>query len=131
MKIEYYVNLEKRTVVCRISNCHDVLTEQLEKRGYFIPYNDTHLEIADEYVGKAVCSPDDKFDEKFGMILAYRRATIKMNADVISMAKMEIANLTRGYNSYVNDFQSIITKAQSASAAKKEAINKLLHPESN
>lgn len=128
MKPIYYVNKEKKTVVCRLVSCSDVAMEKLVKRGYH-PIEVGDVVIPDEFIGKSVCSATDEFDEEFGKALAYQRACIKMNAIAISAMKTFAANVESFYTSFMNDIKAVTRKLEDGSAARKNSINKLLHPE--
>lgn len=128
MKPIYHVNKEKKTVVCRLVDCSDVAMDKLVKRGYH-PIEVSDVVIQDEFVGKAVCSATDEFDEEFGKVLAYQRACIKMNAAAISTMKTFAANVESFYTSFMNDIKAVTRKLEDGSAARKNSVNKLLHPE--
>ena len=59
---KYFVNIEKKTVVC-------VITVQ-----------DDFLGNVHRFEGKAKCSPEDIFDENIGREIAQNRAFIRMKA---------------------------------------------------
>lgn len=59
---KYFVNTEKKTVVC-------IITVQ-----------DDFLGNVHRFEGKAKCSPEDTFDENIGREIAQNRAFIKMKA---------------------------------------------------
>lgn len=78
--VKYYVNRDKRTVVCILSGCRWNATNRILKyvRNYesFVnPYGE--FRIKDEYVGIAKCSPEDTWDEDYGQRLAFARARKK------------------------------------------------------
>jgi hypothetical protein len=73
--VRYFVNEEKRTVVCKLSGCFSALNCDICDRDY--PPHPA-LEIDNEFTGKAQCSPEDDFDIAVGKRIAYKRAVAKM-----------------------------------------------------
>lgn len=74
---KYYVNPEKKTVVCVIS------------------IQDNYFGEIHRFEGKAKCSPEDVFDENVGRQIAQDRAFIKMKSHFLNMKKsirLTIAN---------------------------------------
>ena len=82
MKYEakYYVNEEKRTVVCTIECSEWDAFDYLEKSDIVIsvsgPRNTLYKygKMPSKFVGVAKCAPGDKFDEHIGRLLAFNRA---------------------------------------------------------
>ena len=111
--VKYYVNRDKRTVVCILSGCKWNATHRIAKYvrnySYFI---DPILKfnIEDEYVGIAKCSPEDTWDEDYGQRLAFARARKKRDDainDQISRAldilRTVVDTLSRHGYVYVSD----------------------------
>jgi len=84
---KFYVNEERRTVVCVIHNTREMLSNFIEEHcDYYLPYYfsptmarklEQELEMPNTFIGKAVCSPDDEWDEELGRKIAYSRAKDK------------------------------------------------------
>lgn len=80
---KYYVNEEKRTVVCVLTVTDEILNK-LHKYGlaeeYFqyFPYEPS----VRKYTGIARCAPEDQFDVRYGKRLAEYRASHKRWKDV-------------------------------------------------
>ena len=84
----FYTDEEARTVVCVIAgdNICDALIDFVNENFH---YNDicidwtiqnrlrTVLEMPKSFMGKAVCSDDDEWDEEAGKLLAFQRAKTK------------------------------------------------------
>lgn len=66
-KVEYFVNQEKRTVICKFT--------AKDKKGYNL-YEDIIV------YGKAKCSPEDQWNEDRGMAIAYSRAMINLKKKI-------------------------------------------------
>jgi len=98
VETEYFVNKEKRTVVC-VMTTYGEIDHRLNKYNMsftpFFSYNDYC-----KYVGKAKCSPEDVWDEKFGKKLAEHRAMEKRRkfvnktlTEVIEEGRKNLRNL--------------------------------------
>lgn len=71
----YFVDEAKKIVVCKLENCSNALICDMCHKGW---PGHQGLVIADEFTGKAQCSPDDTFDVEVGKQIAYKRAVAKM-----------------------------------------------------
>lgn len=72
---DYYVNEEKKIVVCKISDCSGALICDMCHKGW--PPTDEMI-INDSFVGKAKCSSEDTFDVERGKRIARIRAYAKL-----------------------------------------------------
>lgn len=84
----FYINKAERTVTCVLYGCCADATNLIEKYAWNLLsgfYDD--LSIKYSYVGFAKCSPDDEFDEEFGMRLARYRANRKREGDIKTVTR--------------------------------------------
>lgn len=78
---EFYVNEEKRTVVCKIHGCLTGFSGEIENElvaacpATKVSFEDNFA--IQSFTGKAKCCPGDKFDEKIGRQIAESRAKMK------------------------------------------------------
>lgn len=82
---KYYVNPEKKTVVCVITIQDDIFGDLLR------------------FEGKAKCSPEDAFDENIGRQIAQNRAFIKMKVHFLNQkrsARLAIADRIKDLMKY-------------------------------
>lgn len=78
--ITYYIDEEKRTVVCKLRGAmFDVVDNLLSHCSYVDFENDYTMK--DCYVGKAKCSPEDKWDKNTGKRIALCRALVAYYKD--------------------------------------------------
>lgn len=78
--ITYYIDEEKRTVVCKLRGAmFDVIDNLLSHCNYVDFENDYTMK--DCYVGKAKCSPEDKWDKNTGKRIALCRALVSYYND--------------------------------------------------
>lgn len=73
--VEYFVNEEKKIVVCKFTGCGCALSHDMYLKGYPC-HPDFHID--DTIIGKAKCSEEDTFDIELGKKIAYKRAYAKM-----------------------------------------------------
>ena len=82
-KCKFFVDEEKRTVICRIENTRNMVLNffNLNIWDENQPINFTinnkmenKLKMPNCFVGKAVCSPDDEWNEEAGRLIAFSRA---------------------------------------------------------
>lgn len=80
---KFFVNEEKRTVVCVIEGMKYRVYSDLDRAinsagGAVIMLGESKVaRLKDRFVGKAVCSSEDEWDENIGKLLAYSRAKHK------------------------------------------------------
>lgn len=76
-KIFYYIDEEKRTIVAIMRECEYDAIDVLQKMGIRNIYHDGYrmdkFMMNPIYRGKAKCSPEDEWDEEYGMKLARNR----------------------------------------------------------
>lgn len=76
-KIRYYIDEEKQTVVAVMDDCEYDAIDVLQKMGIrnisYDGYNMNKFMMNPTYRGKAKCSPEDEWDEEYGMTLARNR----------------------------------------------------------
>ena len=88
--ITYYIDEEKRTVVCKLrGTMFDVSANLLSHCNYVDFENDYTMK--DCYVGKAKCSPGDKWDKNTGKRIALCRALVAYYKDKDKMF-MKVCN---------------------------------------
>lgn len=71
--VQYFIDEEKKVVVAKIVGTAYDISCELCKLGY----HEVPTIIADSFVGKAKCSPDDVFDIEKGKKIAFKRAFAK------------------------------------------------------
>lgn len=61
-----------------------------------------------KFIGKAVCSPDDEFNEEIGKVISYKRARKKLLIEVRNNIRANIKYIQQGIN-YYKDMECDIT----------------------
>lgn len=78
--ITYYIDEEKRTVVCKLRGAMYDVAANLESRFNYVDFEHDYT-MKDCYVGKAKCSPEDKWDKNTGKRIALCRALVSYYND--------------------------------------------------
>ena len=95
---EFYINKEKRTVVCVITAFDDV-PRRLEKYGLADDKYDEDEPDMRVYKGIAKCALEDEWDENYGKRLAEYRAARARQVDVNN----ELKDYIRGISKCIDD----------------------------
>lgn len=128
----FYVNKDARIVVCVIPGTHDLLINFIVDNFRFHDFNyhigleyiyeDKHLAMPNSFVGKAVCSEEDEWDEETGRLIAFNRAKDKCYRSFFKRANMFVQMLDGHLGDIVSDFNDLGMKV---SARKDKLENKI------
>lgn len=82
---EYYVNKDKRVIVCVIKNSTYNALDFVSKSGlHFSMREENYIRLMPtRFVGRAKCAPEDTFDEHTGKLIAFDRAKEKYDLSFI------------------------------------------------
>lgn len=123
---EFYVNEEKRTVVCKIHGCLTGFSGEVENElvatcpATKVSFEDNFA--IQSFTGKAKCCPGDKFDEKIGRQIAESRAKMKVYATLQQMA----AKSREHYEKQAQMAQAVEDKYLAILSVEAGRINKLV-----
>lgn len=104
---KFYVNEEERIVVCVIPGTRNLLLDFIESHFSFNDVNlygtinywgnkwSSGLELPSSFMGKAVCSQDDVWDEEVGRMLAFSRAKDKCYKSFFKRANNLVQTIDR------------------------------------
>ena len=90
---KFFVNKDKRTVVCVISTINDI-PQRLAKYNLSYEKYDDAEEIR-TYTGYAYCAPEDEWNETYGKHLAEYRASKLRQSDVNREIKKFIKGISK------------------------------------
>lgn len=136
----FYVNEEKRTVVCVIPKTHymvkDFIGEHFHWRGDF-DFSDYNLSyrLSDElsmpssFVGKAVCAPEDEWNEETGKLVAFARAKDKCYKSFFKRANMFIQKLDGRLGDMIGIFNDFGMKLDNKREALQAQIDSRIYKE--
>lgn len=85
--MNFYINQEKRTIVCLIDNCQKDVINTIQKsfplsEDFFMGHG-INLNMGNKYVGVAKCSPLDAWNVDIGVKIAKTRALYKYQKDYL------------------------------------------------
>lgn len=97
----FIVNREKRTVVCVIEKTHDLFIRFMEDN-FILDLNEwsrpieklhKRLWMPNKFIGKAVCSYNDSWDEEIGKLIAFNRAKNNLEESFFKRAQLYVDTL--------------------------------------
>ena len=97
---KFFVDEEKRTVVCVIEETRDLVRSFFNLNWWDDDVDpssrviisprvrlDRHLSLPDRFIGKAICAPEDEWNEEAGRLIAFDRAKMKLNISFFKRAQ--------------------------------------------
>lgn len=124
--IRYFINEEKKTVVCKLEDCGHTLICDMCHKGW--PGHEAMI-INDTFIGKAQCSLDDTFDVEIGKQIAYSRAVAKL----FKAKRKALARFIEGNKKFIedlsNDADKLISKYEGIINRKDKDIERILGEE--
>lgn len=111
---KFFVDEEKRTVVCKIENTSNLVFEffNIDKITWDNDANrlvniypnyrlEKKLVLPDCFIGKAVCAPEDEWNEEVGRLIAFNRAKMKLNTSFFKRAQEYVTEIDAAFNDMV------------------------------
>lgn len=77
------------------------------------------------FKASAVCHPEDKFDEQFGMDLAKARVDVKIAKDTLEFADRKYDYATNFLNYAQSNYELAVTKMTEAQETYREGVQQL------
>lgn len=119
----YYINKEKRTVVCKKTGCEFDIVNLIENISgcYTIPPEMSVKDVLlnSTYTGIAKCNPEDKWDEEKGMEIARKRMLLKYYKD----KEKKTETYENLFNEYLNRIQDYANRfSNKVFAMEKEVL---------
>ena len=125
----FYVNKEERIVVCVIPNTNYMLSNFIEQHfqygdinfdyGVTTDYLCKNIIMPNSFMGKAVCSKDDEWNEELGRLIAFSRAKDKCYRSFFRHANTFINTVDRRLNNMITMFNKMGARLED----KHEGIN--------
>ena len=107
---KFYINEDKRTIVCVIPDTKYLLDEFIKANNEFMYDNyiawET-LEMPHSFSGKAVCSDEDEWDEELGKTIAYARARRKMYNSFFRRANTYVNMFDKQINDMISNLNAL------------------------
>jgi hypothetical protein len=122
----YFVNEEKKVVVCKLENCAGNLMCDMCEKGY--PHH-PDLFISDTFVGIAKCSDEDTFDVELGKKIAYKRAVAKLFSAKERAINRFMKEQTKYFMQLTDTASKMANKYANVVARKEKEITHLIGEE--
>lgn len=140
MKVNFYVNKDERTVVCVLSRCsNDCVSFMRNNSGFNIDsicrihdFWVDHSILADagrmpsRFVGKAVCSEEDEWNESVGRAIAYSRARKNYDRSFFRHANAIVTTIDKYLGNLVDVFNTYGDKIAAAEENRDARLEKLM-----
>jgi len=138
----FYVNEDERTVVCVIPQViedgayrnftSDMVTDFIQDN-FMFPEIDFHyamesrlrdeLKMPSTFMGKAVCAPEDEWDEEVGKLIAFSRAKDKCYKSFFKRANHFVQTIDRRLGHMIEKFNDFGMKLEDKRLGLEEKIN--------
>lgn len=140
MKVNFYVNKDERTVVCVLSRCDNDCISFMRNNSGFNPDSISrvnypwidHTVLVDvgkmpsRFVGKAVCSEEDEWDESIGRTIAYSRARKNYDRSFFRHANAIVTTIDKYLGQLVDVFNAYGDKIAAAEENRDTRLEKLM-----
>lgn len=140
---KFYVNEEERTIVCVIDKTRDLFMDFIESNFNFPSFDiagglyaasswkfHDQLYMPSQFTGKAVCAPEDKWDEELGKLIAFSRAKHKLYTSFFKRANLLVNMINTYLERMVDMCNEMALKLQNRKDAMDEALEEIMTPSS-
>lgn len=112
MNVNFYVNEEKRTVVCKLSDTAEAVLDDLVQNGYMPSTPECYEDglLKEGFTGKAKCSDEDTFDAEKGKRIAYKRAMAKYNRSKQKVVDRILRQQLKSFTNFSNTLDRLYKK---------------------
>ena len=129
---KFYVNEEARTIVCVIPKTKHMLLDFVKDH---FRWNDIDIDFAlgsdfekklympGSFSGKAVCAPEDEWNEETGRIIAFAKAKDKCYKSFFKRANLLVQTMDIRLGSMIELFNDFGLKLETKRTALQEKIN--------
>lgn len=136
-KCVFYIDENKRTVVCVINNTRDLVLDffnirfmdwESPKANVLFKPNDylrQKLRLPKRFEGKAVCSPEDTWDVEAGKLIAFNRAKYKLNTSFFKRAQLYVDIINNEFDKLITSVNEYGARLERGAKTREEHIKKL------
>ena len=140
----FYVNEDERTVVCVVPKTQDMVLDFIREN---FEYHDIDLyeainfwdgnfytktlQMPRNFIGKAVCSKDDVWDEELGRMIAFSKAKEKCYKSFFKRANMFVQTLDRRLGDAITKFNDFGIRLENNRLDLNQKIEERLNPTVN
>ena len=106
----YYVNKEKRKVICIIKNTKYLFLNYIEDFNLYLDCEDTtlysQLLMPTRFIGIATCTPEDTFNESLGRKIAFNKAKTKLHNSFFKRAQTYTNKIDEEFNKMITSINT-------------------------
>ena len=133
MKVHFISNPEHKLVVCQLTDCANdfedfILMKDLPDTYERCLFGNTYKQykMPNKFVGRAVCGPDDVFDEKIGREIAFSRAKANYDRSFFKRAQRYVNHLDDKVDRIIGTINHEGKRMQDAHDYRQNKINYML-----
>lgn len=128
----FYVNEEERMVVCVIPHTRDMVEDFINEHFEFSDVDYTYnlpwrmrekIKMPNSFMGKAMCAPDDNWDEETGKMIAFSRAKDKCYKSFFKRANTFVQAIDRRLGDIIETFNDLGVKLEDKRDALQDQID--------
>lgn len=125
---KFYVNEEKGVVVCVLEDASYLLSAALYKKSYALWHmsSEEDISLPNVFRGKAVCSPDDVWNEDVGKRLAFYRMRAKLLNAYFNKVQYIVDKVEKELDNFVEDVNNLGYRMNRVQENLMESITKLI-----
>lgn len=126
----FYVNEAERVIVCVIPHTRRMVSDFIQQHfsfgdvDFWYALEDVDkVRMPDSFIGKAVCSPDDEWDEELGKMIAFSKAKDKCYKSFFKRANTFVQMVDRRLGDMIDSFNDFGMKLENKRENLQEQIN--------
>ena len=133
----FYVNKDERVIICVIPNTRDMLENYIIEHFQFpdVKLSDSlnywskfykQLRMPESFMGKAVCVPEDEWDEELGKMIAFSKAKDKCYKSFFRRANLFVQTIDRRLGDAIESFNQFGRVLEDKREGMKQKIDEKL-----
>lgn len=124
---KFYVNKEKRKVVCVLTGTKYKFEDFVEVQDNFSFFSPSYLtELPDKCIGIATCSPEDEWNEELGKKIAYSRLKRNFYRQFFNTASKYVNTIDKELNTLIDKLNHYGEKIDKSLKKDNDWINSKL-----
>lgn len=126
----FYVNEAERVIVCVIPHTRRMVSDFIQQHfsfgdvDFWYALEDVDkVRMPDSFIGKAVCSPDDEWNEELGKMIAFSKAKDKCYKSFFKRANTFVQMVDRRLGDMIDSFNDFGMKLENKRENLQAQIN--------
>ena len=131
----FYVNEAERVIVCVIPHTRRMVSDFIHQHFSFSDIDFWYaledadkVRMPDSFIGKAVCSPDDEWNEELGKMIAFSKAKDKCYKSFFKRANTFVQMVDRRLSDMIEQFNGFGMKLEDKREALQTQIDEMMSP---